>query len=84
MPVNWFLVSWLSWSCPGGWFSGAIPQAVRPFVCKPEIKRESYDRLQRAQDRVRQLGPDATASLDQVTGLRLKSQDVIWTQVVNF
>ena len=82
--MTWFLVTWITWSCPGGLLSGLVPAAARPLVCAPEVKREPYDKLARAQDRVRAIGPGAAASIDQVRGLRLKSQDVTWTQTVNF
>lgn len=34
------VVAWLSYACPGGWFSNLTPEALRPFVCKaaPELK----------------------------------------------
>jgi len=82
--MTWFLVLSLSWTCPGGWFSGLVPPAARPLICKPKIERTSYDRLQAARDRVRAIGPDSAAILTQVHGLRLQDQPVTWETVVKF
>jgi len=82
--MTWFLVSFLAYNCPGGWFGGLVPEAVRPLVCKPEIRTEPYDRLWRAQARVKALGPAALPRLTRVKGLRLAGLPVIWTQEVRF
>lgn len=82
--MTWYLVSFLAYSCPGGWFEGLVPEQARPFVCKPEVRMEAYDRLGRAQDRVKALGPSSLSRLTTVKGLRLAPLKVEWKQIVEF
>lgn len=77
-------MTWIAYSCPGGWFGSYVPAAARPLVCKATPGREAFDRLDRAQKRVVDLGQDAAPALDQVRGLRLKDQPVTYVTTVKF
>lgn len=82
--MTWFLVLSLGWTCPGGWLGGFLPAPARPLVCKPALRREAYDQLQQAQDRVRALGPDAVPVITQVRGLRLHDLPLAWETTAKF
>lgn len=81
---GFFLVTWLSWNCPGGWFSGLVPEAARPLACTPVVKKEAYDRLSMARKRISELGPSSKADLTLVQGLRLTDRPVSWVTTVKF
>lgn len=79
-----FLVASIAWACPGGWFSGFIPQNVKPLICKTQTQVEGYDRLSRAQDRVRELGVESAPSISEIKGLRIKTLPVSWITSAKF
>lgn len=82
--MSWFLVSWVAWACPGGWFAGLVPPAARPLACKPQVRQEAYERLKYARARVAALGPENHPSLTLVQGLRLTERPVTWATAVKF
>jgi hypothetical protein len=79
-----FLVAWVAWTCPGGWFGGLVPAQARPLVCQPTAKVEPYDRLERARKRVVELGKDSAPKLIEVRGLRHTELPVTWVTEARF
>lgn len=75
--MHYFLVVYLSWTCPGGWFSGWVPTSLQPLVCEAGPEVETYDRLDRAMKRITDLGEDA--ELMECYGLRCKNRPIAWT-----
>jgi hypothetical protein len=80
--VIFYIVAFVSWSCPGGWFSGLVPEKVRPFACDAQAQVEVYDRLNAAKVRVFERGP--SASLMACRGLRCKKVPVVWVTEPTF
>lgn len=80
----WFLVTWISWACPGGPLGGLVPAAARPAVCRPEPRFEVYDPAleRRARARVRELG--GGAELRRCRGLRCSGNLADWKTDVEF
>ncbi len=42
-----YVALWLATSCPGGWLSGLIPNAVKPLICAQEQAFRLYDPARR-------------------------------------
>lgn len=62
-----------TFQCPGGMFGGLIPSKIKPFVCEQKRTFQLFDPAQRskAEDRVREIGPDA--ELQACRGTRCKT-----------
>lgn len=71
-----WLVASISWACPGGWFGGFIPAAVKPLACQGAPQVEHFERLDKAEARIRELGPGST--LIACRGLRFKTVPITW------
>ena len=82
--MTFFLVSWVAYTCPGGWFGGLVPAQARPLVCQPSAKVESFDRLERARKRVVELGKESAPKMTEVRGLRLIDLPVTWVTEARF
>ena len=82
--MSFFFVAWLSFNCPGGFLSGLVPAAVRPFACAPEVKLERFDPAQypQAQSLVRVAGP--TARIYRCDARRCREIGTRWRTEVDF
>lgn len=80
--MTWYMVAWLSWACPGGWFSGLVPAPARPILCKPCIEHKVFDRASDAYVKIESLGPGTGATLTEYRGLRRKDRSITWAAYV--
>lgn len=80
--MTFYLVAFIAYTCPGGWLSGLVPAAARPFVCRQEIRVEAMDRLDRARSKVVEQGQGTT--LVECRGLRCTTMPVTWTTEAHF
>jgi len=80
----WYYVLWITWACPGGWFSGLVPETLRPIACKAESRMEIFDGAGRgrAEKRIREQGQ--TAQMWSCRGLKCRQVDVRWITSVEF
>ena len=79
--MTWYLVLSIGLACPGGWFSGLVPQAVRPYICAKKPHADIFPRNTDAYKRLRELGPDTL--LLECRGLKCQEVEVKWRQVVD-
>jgi len=77
-----YLVAYIAWVCPGGWLSGFVPDAIRPIACQGTGQVEQFDRLEKAKDRVRELGRGSR--LISCRGFRCKEVPVTWVTEPQF
>ena len=56
--MKMYVVMWTVFNCPGGWFGGMIPKALKPLVCESKPAYEFYDpaQLDIAHSRIIELG----------------------------
>lgn len=80
--MTWFMVTWLAWSCPGGWFSGLVPAPARPLLCQPRTEHQVYTRPQEAYSQIERLGPGSASTMTEYHGLRRKDHRIIWASYV--
>lgn len=78
-PMTWYLVAWVSWTCPGGMLSGIWPAAARPLICAPHAEDMLCSRRADAERKVRELGPGAGVRLFAFRGLRGREIDLTWS-----
>lgn len=76
--MTYWLILHLTYACPGGWLGGAIPAAVRPYVCSQRPAHEFAGHRAEAVRRVRELGPGARTRLYWCRGLRCWERAVRW------
>lgn len=79
----YFLI-WISWGCPGGWFSGFVPENLRPFVCKAQSKQEPFDKLIRAQNKAVDVGQSSAPSICECKATRCSCEPVVWETKAKF
>lgn len=79
-----FLVTWVYWTCPGGIFGGLVPDKLRPLVCHADAGAEVFQDSDKAEARIKTLGPDASPQYYAIYDGRLTPQSVTWTQTVSF
>jgi hypothetical protein len=82
--MTWFLIIWVSWSCPGGLFAPAWPPASRPIVCAPRPELQILSTEDAAQRAVRAAGRAGAPRLYSCRWLRCREQRVIWNETVTF
>lgn len=75
--MTWYLVAWISWTCPGGFLSGLWPAAVRPMLCQPKPESRVVSGPREARGLV---APGAR--LYQCGGLKCRELSVVWSSVV--
>lgn len=68
--MKFFLVSIVTWACPGGWFGTFVPPKIRPLVCEEGSEARTFDRREDADAFVDKSGPAAKPRLWQYKGLR--------------
>lgn len=76
--MSYFTVLWLSFACPGGWFSGMVPEAARPYVCRVQPETDVYGSREEAERKLMSLGPSAHPRLFVWTNLRKKEVPLTW------
>jgi hypothetical protein len=79
-----YLVAWVVWTCPGGWFGGFIPAQARALICQAAPKIEPFDKLERAKKKVVEVGKDAAPKMVEVKGLRHSEIPVTWVTEARF
>lgn len=57
-----FVVAFVAWQCPGGWFSGLVPDKLRPIMCEARYDFETKADLAEAKALVAEKGRGATLS----------------------
>ena len=68
--MQWFLVSWMALSCPGGALKGMIPKTLRPLVCDSIPASKLYASEMEALDKLREQGPTSSLQIcHEVKGL---------------
>ena len=88
--MPWFMVTWLSWSCPKLLFIGVIPLAAQPLagalrICKPVYHHEQLANRDDARARVQALGSVAIPGLTEVgPDLRMTEAGPAWTETAVF
>lgn len=55
--TTWYLITWISWSCPGGILSGLWPEQAKPLLCTPQPQLELETRPDQALKRLREHHP---------------------------
>lgn len=76
------MVAWISFSCPGGIFSGIWPEAARPLVCQRTAELDLFSDRKEADRKIRELGPAAASRLYSCRGLRCQEVRIAWESVV--
>ena len=57
---TWFLVTWMVWNCPGGFFARYVPDMAKPLVCRPgKTESQMFMRYDDALTYTQDLGPYA-------------------------
>ncbi len=79
--AGWYLVTWIAFSCPGGWFSAAVPAAAQPYVCTRHPARLITSRREDASRQVRAVGQGAAPTLAWCRGLRCWDKTIEWKTV---
>lgn len=79
--IFWWLVAWISFSCPGGMLAPAWPAAARPFVCTRVTARAIYSRREDADRQVRSVGQVAAPTLSWCRNLRCWDKQIEWKTV---
>ena len=74
----WYLVTWISFACPGGLLAPAWPAAARPYVCARVTKHEIYSRREDADRQVRSVGQAAAPAMAWCRNLRCWDKTIEW------
>lgn len=77
--MAWHMVLWVGLSCPGGPLSGLIPAGLRPYLCSGQPRWEVVQNRERAERRVRELGPGTV--LLACRGISCRQVPVKWSAV---
>ncbi len=81
--TSYFLLAWVSWTCPGGWLGGGlVPRAARPLICQAKPEVSYFSGREAAVRKVHDLGPDVEARLLWCRGLRCWERSVKWSPVL--
>jgi hypothetical protein len=68
--LTWFLVAWVTWSCPFRWALPTFPQKLKGHICDEGVEAHAYSRLSDAKTQVSDLGQNARPRLFVYHGLR--------------
>lgn len=80
--MTYWLIVYIGFACPGGWFSSLIPAAARPVACKAKPEQEFYSSRKLADKRVLDIGPSSATRLFECKAFRCREKDVDWTPTV--
>lgn len=78
--MTYWLILSIAYSCPGGWFSGAIPSQARPFICQRQPSHSFAGHATEAVRQLKALGPGAR--LFACRNLRCQEREVRWSTVL--
>lgn len=74
--MTWWLVVWVTYSCPGGLFGGLVPTSARPLVCAQITETAVVSSRRKAHRAVKKAGCSAAPSLYWCKGLKCYEKEI--------
>ena len=61
--MKYYIVVWLAFNCPGGFFGNMMPYGLKQAVCTAKQDSAQFKTLKKAKRKVEKLGPKVTAAI---------------------